>query len=60
VKGYHRIRIGAYWIEIMAADPIRSAKELRSRSLLEEIDAVCDVLENALTNRSKQFLEAMD
>ena len=29
VKGYHRVQIGAYWIEMMIADLIRSAKECR-------------------------------
>ena len=29
------------------ADIVRSAKEIRSQSLLEELDAVYDVLENA-------------
>jgi hypothetical protein len=56
VKGYHHVRIGAYWIEMMVADLIRSAKELRAPSLLEEIDALCDALENALTNPSKSCL----
>jgi len=60
VKGCHRVRIGAYWIEMMVADLIRSAKELRSPSLLEELDALCDVLENALTDHSKPFLVALE
>ena len=59
VKGSHRVRIGAYWIEMMVADLVRSAKKLRSPALLEEIDALCDVLENALTDRSKPFLVAV-
>jgi hypothetical protein len=54
-KGYHRVRIGAYWIEMMVADLIRSAKKLRSQSLLEQIDALCDVLENSLTQHSTPF-----
>jgi hypothetical protein len=60
VKGYHRVRIGAYWIEMMVADLIRSAKELRTPSLLEEIDALCDVLENALRNPSKPSLVVLE
>lgn len=51
VKGYHRVRIDAYWIEMMVADLSRSAREIRSRTLLEEIDALCDVLETALDDR---------
>jgi hypothetical protein len=60
VKGYHRVRIGAYWIEMMIADLIRSAKELRTPSLLDEIDALCDVLENALANPSKPTLVVLE
>lgn len=60
VKGYHRVRIGAYWIEMMVADLIRSAKELRTPSLLDEIDALCDVLENALANPSKPTLVVIE
>ena len=53
VRGYHRVQIDAYWIEMMVADLVRSAKELRSRPLLDELDALCDVLENALADRPK-------
>jgi hypothetical protein len=60
VKGYHHVRIGAYWIEMMIADLIRSAKELRTPSLLDEIDALCDVLENALANPSKPTLVVLE
>lgn len=58
VKGYHHVRIGAYWIEMMCADVIRSAKELHSQPLLEELDALCDVLETAITlgNRARPYL----
>jgi hypothetical protein len=42
------------------ADLIRSAKELRTASLLEEIDALCDVLENALRNPSKPSLVVLE
>jgi len=28
-------------------DIVRAAKKLRNRALLDELDAVCDVLENA-------------
>jgi hypothetical protein len=39
VKGFHRVRIGAYWIELMVADLIRSAREIRNGALLDELDA---------------------
>ncbi|HLA70353.1 MAG TPA: hypothetical protein VK624_02510 [Steroidobacteraceae bacterium] len=54
VKGVHRVRIGAYWIELMIADLVRSAKEIpkhrRNSALLEELDAVCSALEYALAH----------
>lgn len=49
VKGLHRVRIGAYWIELMLADLVRSAKEIGSGSLLQEIDALYSALQYALT-----------
>jgi hypothetical protein len=53
VKGVHRVRIDSYWIELMVGDLVRSAKELRSQALLEELDALCDALESALDDRPK-------
>lgn len=54
VKGVHRVRIGAYWIELMIGDLVRSAKEIpkhrRNSALLEELDAVCSALEYALAH----------
>lgn len=53
VAGYHRVRIDAYWIDLMIGDLVRSAKEIRSRVLLEELDALCCALETALNNRPR-------
>ena len=53
VAGYHRIRIDAYWIDLMSGDLVRSAKEIRSRVLLEELDALCCALETALDDRPR-------
>jgi hypothetical protein len=50
VKGFHRVRIGAYWIELMLADLVRSAREIRSGALLDELDALCSALEFALSS----------
>jgi succinate dehydrogenase/fumarate reductase flavoprotein subunit len=50
VGGYHRVRIGAYWIEMMIADLVRSAKEIRSSALLEELEALCSALQYALAH----------
>lgn len=46
-RGVHHVQIEADWIEMWSADIVRSAKKLRSRALLDELDALCDVLENA-------------
>jgi hypothetical protein len=32
------VRLAAYWIEMMLADLVRSAKEIRSRRLLDKLD----------------------
>ena len=53
VKGYHRVPFDAYWIEMMLADIVRSAKEIRSPALLEELDALCSALDCALENRPR-------
>lgn len=52
VKGYHRVQIDAYWLEMLLADLSRSTREVRSQSLAEELDALCSVLESALHARS--------
>ncbi len=46
-NGIHVAHIDPYWISMWIADIVRSAKEIRSQSLLEELDALCDVLEAA-------------
>jgi len=50
VKGFHRVRIGAYWIELMVADLIRSTREIRNGGLLDELDELCSALEFALSS----------
>jgi hypothetical protein len=35
------------WISMWIADIVRSAKETRNQSLLEELYALCDLLETA-------------
>lgn len=51
--GWHVVRIDAYWIEMWIADLVRSAKEIESQALLDELDALCDVLENAMHHASR-------
>jgi hypothetical protein len=48
VGGIHRVRLGAYWIELMLGDLVRSAKEISSRRLLDELDELYSVLECSL------------
>ncbi len=50
VKGFHRVRIGAYWIELMVADLIRSAREIRNGALRDELDELCSALEFVLSS----------
>jgi hypothetical protein len=53
VGGYHRVRVDAYWIDLMIGDLERSAKEIRSRGLIEELDGLCCALETALDDRPR-------
>ena len=50
VEGIHRVRLGAYWIELMLGDLARSEREIRSRRLLDELDELYSVLESALNS----------
>lgn len=50
VGGIHRVRLGVYWIELMLGDLVRSAKEIRSRRLLDELDELYSVLEYSLNS----------
>ncbi len=50
VDGIHRVRLGAYWIELMLGDLARSEREIRSQRLLEELDELYSVLEFALNS----------
>ncbi len=48
VRGYHRVRLDSFWIEMLLGDVIRSAREITNRRLLDELDGVCGALEWAL------------
>lgn len=50
VDGIHRVRMGSYWIELMLGDLVRSAKEIRSHRLLDELDELHSVLEHSLSS----------
>jgi hypothetical protein len=45
--GMHVAHVDAYWVSMWIADIVRSAKEIRSQSLLDELDALCSVPEAA-------------
>jgi hypothetical protein len=46
-NGMHVAHVDPYWVSMWTADIVRSAKKIRSQGLLEELDALCEVLENA-------------
>jgi hypothetical protein len=46
--GYHTISIDKYWLEIIIGDLCRSIKEVKSHSLIDELDELCDVLESCV------------
>jgi hypothetical protein len=46
-KGPNRLKIDSYYLSMMIADLVRSAKTIRSDATLEEIDALCCTLESA-------------
>lgn len=50
VGGIHRVRLGTYWIEVMLGDLVRSAQEISSRRLLDELDELYSVLESSLNS----------
>jgi hypothetical protein len=52
-EGVLRVRLGATWIDNMVDDLISASLKIRRRRLLEEIDELCWVLEEALDNPSE-------
>lgn len=46
-KGFHRIVVGEYWLELIIGDLSRSMKEIRSFPLQEELNNICDSFEMA-------------
>jgi hypothetical protein len=46
-EGWHVVHIDACWLSLWIGDLVYSAKKIRSQNLLDELDALCSVLENA-------------
>jgi hypothetical protein len=46
-NGVHVAHVDSFSLSMWMADIVRSAKKIRSHSLLQELDALCDVLETA-------------
>lgn len=46
--GFHQVVIERFWLETLVGDLSRSIKEVRSSALQEELDSLCDTLENAM------------
>jgi hypothetical protein len=53
VRGYHRVRLDPFWIEMLLGDVIRSAREITNRRLLDELDGLCGALEWALSEAQR-------
>ena len=47
-SGWQTVEIDDYWLELIIGDLCRSMREVKSDSLLEELDALCDTLEMAV------------
>jgi hypothetical protein len=52
-KGTHTIKISQFDIEHLMGDLVYSAKKITNADVLEELDAVCSVLENAEHHASR-------
>ena len=51
--GTNRLKIDSYYLSMIIADLVRSAKTIRSDATLEEIDALCCTLESAEQNQPR-------
>lgn len=47
----HVVSVSPYWVEMWIADLSRSGRTIRRASLLDELEALCCVLENAIDRR---------
>jgi hypothetical protein len=56
VPGSHILRIDTMDISMLIGDLVNSAKSIRSDRVLEEFDALCDVLEAAEEGLSRVYL----
>lgn len=43
----HVLKVDSFYLSRLIGDLVYSAKSIQSQSLLDELDALCDVLENA-------------
>lgn len=53
VKGSHTLKLEIFDLEHLIGDFVYSAKNINDNQLLKELDALCDVLENALKSDSR-------
>ncbi|WP_152659009.1 hypothetical protein [Arsukibacterium sp. MJ3] len=47
-SGLHLLHIDKYWLENIVGDLCRSIREVKSESLQEELDSLCDNLESSI------------
>lgn len=46
--GFHVVNIDKYWLEIIIGDLCRSLRDVKSESLQEDLDSLCNNLEFAI------------
>jgi hypothetical protein len=55
-KGMEEVSIGRYWLELIIGDLCRSIKETEDYHLQEELDSLCDSLENTIQQGSNRYV----
>jgi hypothetical protein len=51
--GTHVLKVDSFYLSRLIGDLVYSARSIQSQSLLDELDALCDVLENAEEHNSR-------
>ena len=51
-RGYYSVKVDRYWLEMILEDLCRSYREVKSASLQDELEALCDTLEVSVGHAS--------
>jgi len=54
---YHTLDVDQYWLEMIIGDLSRSMREVKSHSLIDELDELSSVLESAITISRKNIIK---